>query len=77
MAETVSALTGEAMPAALIIEGGATAFAILSKMQWNRFTVEAQFSPGVIGIRPVSAGDCPLVVLKPGSYPWGKLFETY
>lgn len=76
MAETASMLAGETMPAALIIEGGATAFAILSELRWNRFAVEVQFSPGVIGIRPVSTGKCPLVVLKPGSYPWGKLFET-
>lgn len=57
-------------PDLLIIEGGATAFATLSRLAWTTFSVSAEYAPGVVGIRHGSTE----IILKPGSYPWGKLF---
>lgn len=72
MAETVKALLsgGEKAVAQprlkLIIEGGATAFEILSTLGWSTFDVVKEHYPGVVEI----ANDKASIVLKPGSYPW-------
>lgn len=50
----------------LIIEGGATAFEILSTLGWSTFDVVKEHYPGVVEI----ANDKASIVLKPGSYPW-------
>lgn len=70
MAQAVQALVIQHPPQLLLIEGGATAFAILSKLRWNTFTVAGQYAPGVVGIRHGSIH----IILKPGSYPWGAIF---
>ena len=57
----------------LIIEGGATAWATLQALGWNEFKIERQVAPGVVQMR---AANGTLVTLKPGSYPWGGLFEV-
>jgi uncharacterized protein YgbK (DUF1537 family) len=56
----------------LIIEGGATAWATLQALGWNDFCIEQQIAPGVV---QMSATNGTLVTLKPGSYPWGNLFQ--
>lgn len=56
-------------PDELIIEGGATAFAILRRLRLTHFTVLAQLAPGVVRLRESTSGL--LITLKPGSYPWG------
>lgn len=72
MAQAVQALVIQHPPQLLLIEGGATAFAILSKLRWNTFTVAGQYAPGVVGIRHGSIH----IILKPGSYPWGAIFGS-
>lgn len=72
MAETVKALLSGGEKAVsrprlkLIIEGGATAFEILSTLGWSTFDVVKEHYPGVVEI----ANDKASIVLKPGSYPW-------
>jgi uncharacterized protein YgbK (DUF1537 family) len=53
----------------LVIEGGATAAAIVQALQWNELIVTAEWSPGVVTLRPALAPNR-RVTLKPGSYPW-------
>jgi len=58
-------------PEELVIEGGASAFALLQHLGWTELTIVGQLAPGVVRMR---AGNGVLVTLKPGSYPWGTLF---
>lgn len=75
MAEAVKALLSGGEKAVsrprlkLIIEGGATAFEILSTLGWSTFDVVKEHYPGVVEI----ANDKASIVLKPGSYPWESL----
>ena len=71
MAETAHTLINAHCPQELIIEGGATAFAILQKLKWHAFTITHEIAPGVIRMQ---AANGTIVTLKPGSYPWGGLF---
>lgn len=72
MAQCVSELVAVHRPGDLVIEGGATAFAILSTLGWNSFTITQEIAPGVIRMRSDDSGT--YVTMKPGSYPWGGLF---
>lgn len=71
MAAAVSRLMAVERPDLLVIEGGATAFAALRKLAWNCFNVKKELSPGVVCLTYEKTD----IVLKPGSYPWGNLFE--
>jgi uncharacterized protein YgbK (DUF1537 family) len=55
----------------LFIEGGATAEAVLRKLQWHRLDIIGQYAPGVVQMR-VAALPGHYVTIKPGSYPWPK-----
>ena len=55
----------------LIIEGGATAFEILSTLGWSTFDVVKEHYPGVVEIANEQAS----IILKPGSYPWNGLLH--
>ena len=55
----------------IIIEGGATAYTVLERLGISSFGVEYEYSPGVVRL---SHGNM-RIILKPGSYPWGNLFE--
>ncbi|MBR7170824.1 MAG: hypothetical protein IKD19_01290, partial [Prevotella sp.] len=55
----------------IIIEGGATAYSVLERLGISSFDVEYEYSPGVVCL---SHGNM-RIILKPGSYPWGNLFE--
>ena len=70
MGEATKELINTSMPRYLIIEGGATAFSILSHIKWTEFEIRYEFSPGVVGMRHGETE----IILKPGSYPWGKMF---
>jgi len=74
MATGVVALLSERLPQELIIEGGATAFSILKRTNWDTFKVEQEVTPGVIRITPLEKPNI-TITLKPGSYPWGELFQ--
>ncbi len=71
MADATAALASVHNPTELIIEGGATAFAILHRLGWNSFTITQEISPGVIRMRATNGTH---ITMKPGSYPWGQLF---
>ena len=64
------------MPQQLILEGGASAFAALRHLGWNKLEVVSQLAPGVILTK---APNGTFVILKPGSYPWGEAlsFENF
>ena len=55
----------------LLIEGGATAEAVLRELQWQRLDVIGQYAPGVVRMRAVELSK-QFVTIKPGSYPWPK-----
>ncbi|MDT0677612.1 four-carbon acid sugar kinase family protein [Autumnicola musiva] len=53
----------------LVIEGGATAFAIMSEINYTKFSPEQEFAPGVIRMR-VEEEKGLFITVKPGSYQW-------
>lgn len=59
-------------PSWLVIEGGATAYAVISAIGWDALEIEKEIAPGVICMK--SSGGTH-VIMKPGSYPWGPLFS--
>lgn len=71
MAETVADLIAVRQPHELIIEGGATAYAILRRLGWRSFAITHEIAPGVIRMRAPNGTH---ITMKPGSYPWGGLF---
>ncbi len=73
MAAVVGLLVAVRCPHSLLLEGGATAHACLQALGWNRFVVEAELAPGAIALKSMGQTT---VVLKPGSYPWGPLFDS-
>ncbi len=72
MAAMTCRLVATHRPDHLVIEGGATAWATLNALGWTQFDVVRQLAPGVVQMR---AANGTLVTLKPGSYPWGGIFE--
>lgn len=54
----------------LLVEGGATASAVLGILGWRRFQVAAIGESGIGIVRPLEVEDAPWVWIKPGSYPW-------
>lgn len=68
MAKVTAKLVKEkaAAPFHLMIEGGATAYAIIQRLGWNSFSIERELAPGVVTIQYKQT----LITLKPGSYPW-------
>lgn len=71
LTEATLLLLSEKAPDELIIEGGATAYSILQSMKCNSFTVDEEIAPGVIRLAPDTLPEL-RIILKPGSYPWGK-----
>ena len=72
MAETVAMLIEELHPEEVVIEGGASAFAILAVLGWSDFTVRNEIAPGVVRLHYAATNTC--LTFKPGSYPWGAMF---
>lgn len=68
MAMAVSLLQGDFTPKELIIEGGATANAVLEALHINVLLPLKEYAPGVIR-NQVPQREL-AVTLKPGSYPW-------
>jgi uncharacterized protein YgbK (DUF1537 family) len=85
MAEMAKRLVAEHCPDHLIIEGGATAWATLQALGWTEFQIVRQIAPGVVQMSVTKTsptqvykpGKRVIVTLKPGSYPWGRLFEGF
>ena len=70
MAQVVFALVGRMQPAELVIEGGATAFAVMQRLGWTSFRITQQVAPGVVRMQSLDAPET-YVTFKPGSYHWG------
>lgn len=71
MAAVVRRLVSEEQPELIIIEGGATAYAILSGIGWSCFKLKNEYAPGIVSMTYGKTE----IILKPGSYPWGNLFK--
>jgi uncharacterized protein YgbK (DUF1537 family) len=54
----------------VFLEGGATASALVHRMNWTRFTVLPVDLLGVGCLRPGGSETAPRLFIKPGSYPW-------
>jgi len=74
MAKIIKELVTDQLPYEFIIEGGATAFAILKELGWSNFELSDEIVPGVIRMKCNSFTHTH-IILKPGSYSWGNLFE--
>lgn len=72
VAEAVCNLISTAPPDLMIIEGGATAYSILRHLKWNVLKLHNEYAPGIVSMTHGTTE----VILKPGSYPWGKLFKS-
>lgn len=68
LAESVAHILHEVTVDRLLIEGGATAAAVLLTAGWQRLTVTGT-SADVALLQPVGVA-APQICLKPGSYPW-------
>jgi uncharacterized protein YgbK (DUF1537 family) len=53
----------------LFIEGGATAFDVLQKLNWKAFTPIAELAPGVVRMQ-YNLDAKKFITIKPGSYQW-------
>ncbi len=53
----------------LLLDGGATAAAVVHRQGWVRFAVGVPCDTGIAPLREVH-GKSPEIVVKPGSYPW-------
>ena len=73
MAEVCCGLLYVSLPDELVIEGGATAFAILQHMPWQSFLITNEVSPGVVRMK--TENENLHITLKPGSYDWGELWK--
>ena len=73
MAEVCCQLLSASLPDELVIEGGATAFAILQYMPWQSFLITNEVSPGVVRMK--TENENLHITLKPGSYDWGELWK--
>lgn len=73
MAKIVDRLVADQQPHELVIEGGATAFAVLKELGWSNFQLSNEIAPGVIRMKYIPSQQVH-IILKPGSYPWGNLF---
>ncbi|MCU0915612.1 MAG: hypothetical protein MUC88_13760 [Planctomycetes bacterium] len=69
MAALVESVVGRMALGELILEGGATAEAVLARLGWGTLDVLAEYGPGVVQLRMSGHGNL-LVTIKPGSYPW-------
>lgn len=70
LAEAVTTLVlGEIKITALLLEGGATARAIVNRLGWTRLQACQVSGQGVGVLRPAITGG-PLLFIKPGSYTW-------
>ncbi len=53
----------------LLVEGGATAAALIRRFGWDRLHVLAEQAPGVVSVQP-DGRDNFILTMKPGSYVW-------
>jgi uncharacterized protein YgbK (DUF1537 family) len=76
LAQVVKHLVQKAPVDRLLLEGGATASALLREMGWTRLAVVGHFAADLAAFRPLD-GPAPAeltVGIKPGTYPWPEVF---
>jgi uncharacterized protein YgbK (DUF1537 family) len=69
LARAVVALLKETPVDAVYLEGGATSAAVIAALGWTRLRAEHPAESGIGILRPIAPA-APLLVIKPGSYPW-------
>ena len=69
LAKAVKLVVNATRPDRILLEGGATAEAVMAAMNLRRFKVEPSPGGGVGALRPRGRRG-PLFLIKPGSYPW-------
>lgn len=75
MANLASEMLSVYLPEEVIIEGGATAFALLSKLNWREFNITDEIAPGVVRMIYQKEKHPVYITLKPGSYSWDTFFK--
>jgi uncharacterized protein YgbK (DUF1537 family) len=70
LAHTAAIIVRQDKPATLLLEGGATAAAVVSQLDWKQFSVLPAGTSGVGFLKPIDEADAPLLLVKPGSYAW-------
>ena len=69
LAEAVRRVFHRATIGHLLLEGGATAAAVFRACGWSRLRVGDEVAPGLARLE-VLGRPAPLLLIKPGSYPW-------
>lgn len=72
MASVVEKLTERLQPSEMIIEGGATALAILNRLGWSSFRITDHISFGIVRMQCLQMPSVHLT-FKPGSCKWGEV----
>ena len=77
MATACHRMTEGNEPDELVIEGGATAYAIISRMRQHTFSITDEIAPGVVRMAVSNANGTKTtyITLKPGSYEWGNIWK--
>jgi uncharacterized protein YgbK (DUF1537 family) len=70
LAQAVAGVLGQIPVATLLVEGGATASAVVDQLGWQRFAVSAQSPAGIGVLTPLEVESAPSLIIKPGSYEW-------
>ncbi len=69
LAAAAASVTRAVAPGRLLLEGGATAASVIQRLGWTRMISLEGVGEGVGTLRPADAAT-PIVLIKPGSYPW-------
>jgi D-threonate/D-erythronate kinase len=69
LAQAVVRLLRQTCVRRLLLEGGATATAVLQARDWTRLHAGCPLAPGIATLQPEGAGEIELLI-KPGSYDW-------
>lgn len=69
LAQVVIRMLEQCAVGELLLEGGASTFALLQKQGWTTLTPLHEFSPGIVRMAVTGKPNL-FLTLKPGSYPW-------
>ena len=69
LSQAVELTLQQCAAARVLLEGGATAAAVVGQLGLERFRAQPSPGPGVGALRPLGKKS-PLLLIKPGSYPW-------
>ena len=69
LADSVQHVLGESSVDLVLLEGGATAAAVMNRMKWSSLRANAGVDPTLVEFVPTDTAG-PAMIIKPGSYPW-------